>query len=310
MNVRRWIQASLALALGLALGACAGSARKVSHFDTAVYLLKQGKSDDAIKEFQASLTIDPDDPHVHNAMAEALYARGFREQAIESWEKALGTGSIDPAFYQKGGRARSAEWIADGILGYKMAVSGAAKAWMEQALEEYEKSQWPKAAELWNKVVKYDNSNLEAWMGIGMAAKKLKDRQQGFLAWRACSKLKSEEPRFWKWYGYDAFATDQMNDAELAFRKYTDLEPQRPKGFVNLGAVLIKLERYDEAEKAFDKALENKGDSPEALDGKAQAIYYLKRYEEAKKFWGMVLELQPDHVSAKENIRTLVRMGY
>ncbi len=299
----------LALA-ALVLAGCAGTPKKYSHYDRGMQLRGDGKTDEAILEFQQSLQAEPQDPTVQNALGDAYYAKGFKEQALAAWEKALESGSTDPSFYQKGGVIRSAEWIDDGIKSFTAARDNAVRAWMDLAASHVEKGNWADAIALWEKVVRHQKDQLDAWRGLGKGYKKLKDMQKAYPAWKAAVELAPKEPDLQKEFGYAAFATGALNEAESAFRKWVALDPSNPLAYNNLGAVLAKMERYGESYAAYDKALEKHPDMIAALNGKGTTYYYQKKYDEARALWAKVLELAPDDPTAKENIRTLVKMGY
>lgn len=297
----------LLLAPALDLGA---KERKYSHYDMAQWLKSQGKVDEALAEFNLSINADPDDPTVHEALAATLYAKGMRDEAIAEWEKAMATGSTDPAFFQKGEKKRSVEWIGDGVKAYQVSREAILKPYMDQAAEYYDKGQYAEAVQVWAKVVAIKPDHLEAWKFLGKTHKKLKNIPSYYEGYKTAAMLSPKEWKLWKEYGYGAFAMGKLSEAEDAFRKWSELDPTNPLSYNNLGAVLAKLERYNEAYEAFDKALEKHPDLIAALNGKATAYYYQKNYDEAKRIWAHVIELSPDDPVAKENIRTLIKMGY
>jgi tetratricopeptide (TPR) repeat protein len=305
--MKRWICGLLGLAL---LAGCSRSPKKYSYYDMGMHLKSQDKIDEAIAEMHKSIAADPDDPTVHHALAQMLYAKGMRDQAVASWERALASGSTDPAFYQKGEKKRSVEWIGDGVKAYQAAREDVVKAYMEQAAEYYDKGQPAEAATVWAKVTALQPGHLDAWKLLGKAHKKLKNIPSAYEAFKAGRSLSPKEWGLQKEFGYAAFALGKLNEAEDAFQKWVELDPTNPLSYNNLGAVLAKLERYDEAYAAYDKALERQPDMLAALNGKATAYYYQKNYDEARRLWGRVLEQAPDDPTAKENIRTLIKMGY
>lgn len=305
--MKKWLGCLL---LGACLVGCAHGPKKYSHYDMGMYLKSQNKIDEAIAELQQSEAIDPDDPTVHNALAEIFYPKGQRDQAIAEWEKAIATGSTDPAFYQKGDKKRSVDWIGDGVKAFQAAQDEIIKPYMEEASEYFDKGQTAEAVVVWSKVVAIKKDDLDAWKALGKAQKKLKNIASAYDAYKEASQLSPKEWQLQKEYGYAAFAMGKLNEAEDAFRKWTELDPTNPLSYNNLGAVLAKLQRYDDAYAAYDKALEEQPDMLAALNGKATAYYYQKNYDEARQIWGHVLELAPDDPTAKENIRTLVKMGY
>jgi tetratricopeptide (TPR) repeat protein len=305
-------KAWLALTLGVGLLAgCAAGGKKGSHYDKGVYLQGQGKTEDAIAAFQRSLQVDASDPAPRQALAAAYLAKGWRAQAMQEWETVLETSSTDPAFYQREGKpARSAAWIADGIEAHKKAVEALIEAYTLQGQEAVKDSRWPEAAKAWKRVTELDPESLPAWLGLARSFKKMKDLDGAYPAWKKTAALSPKDPEPHKELGYAAFQLEKLNEAEVAFRRYSVLKPDDPLGYNNHGTVLAKLDRFEEAQNTFDKALAIQTDMVQALNGKATAYFYQKDYIQARKVWARVLELYPEDPTAKENIRTLVKMGY
>jgi superkiller protein 3 len=303
--------AALAGLAGLALAGCAGAKGKTSQYDLGVYLKQQGKADDAVEAFKRSVAIDPADPTPHEALAQMYFERGWRAQAVQAWEKVMETSSEDPAWYVKEtGPKRSSAWIADGIESRKRAVEALVKIYLAEGEEATKGARWNDAAAAYKRVTELSKDSTVAWPGWAKAAKKLKDADTAYLAWKRSAELLPKEADISKELGYAAYGLKKLNEAEAAFRRYTALKPDDPKGYNNQGTVLAELGKFDESHAAFDRALQLEKDMLPALNGKGTAYYNQKRYDEARKMWAHVLDLSPDDPVAKENIRTLVKMGY
>jgi tetratricopeptide (TPR) repeat protein len=299
------------LVLGLMLSACGGAQRKVSQYDLGQLMLKNGKAEEAIKAFQRSLALDPEDPTPRHALAEQYYAKGWRAQAMQEWEKAWELSSTDPAFYAGEGKpVRSAAWIADGIESHKAAQERLLAFYLEDAETAAKESRWAESAAAFKRVCELDPAHVKAWPGWAKAAKKLGQKDVAYEAWKKSSLLLPKEADIYKELGYAAYGLQKLNEAEAAFRRYGALNPDDPKGYNNQGTVLAELGKFGEAQAAFDRALQIEKDMIPALNGKGTAYYYEKDYDKARKAWARVLELAPDDPVAKENIRTLVKMGY
>jgi tetratricopeptide (TPR) repeat protein len=299
------------LGLALLLGACSGGQRRVSQYDLGVYLLGQGKSEEAIEAFKRSLAIDPADPTPRQALAEQYFAKGWRAQAMQEWERTLELSSGDPAFYAGEGKPqRSAAWIADGIGAHKASREALLKLYLEDGEKATQGSAWNDAATAFKRASELAPGELKAWKGWALAAKRLKQGEAAYEAWKRTAALSDKDPVVFRELGYAAYGLQKLNEAEAAFRRYSALNPDDPKGYNNHGTVLAELARFDEGHAAFDRALQIERDMIPALNGKATAYYYQKDYDAARKLWARVLELAPDDPVAKENIRTLVKMGY
>jgi len=59
------------------------------HFDKGVQHSMKGETDEAIKEFEATLQIDPKSPEAHNNLGFAYYDKNDLDKAIEHQKKAI-----------------------------------------------------------------------------------------------------------------------------------------------------------------------------------------------------------------------------
>lgn len=306
-------QRAVGLAVGLALlaGCASGGKGKGSKYDLGQYLEKQGKSEEAIAAYQQSLQLDAEDPTPREALAAAYFAKGWRTQAQQEWETVLEKSSTDPSFFAREGKPpRKAAWIADGVEANKRATKALIDLYTTLAGEAVKESRWADAAKAWKRVTELNETSSDAWWGLGRAYKKLKDVDSAYPVWKKVAELLPKEAEPFKELGYATFQLEKLNEAEAAFRRYSVLKPDDPVGYNNHGTVLAKLNRFEEAQAAFDKALGIQTDMIPSLNGKATAYFYQKDYPSARKIWAHVIELAPDDPTAKENIRTLVKMGY
>jgi Tfp pilus assembly protein PilF len=170
----------VALALGGALGCAttnpatqAETDRKVrSHYELAVNHLKEGRTGIAIRELLAAQALDPEDPWIHLALAEAYRLKAHTAEAEEHLKRAL---ALRPdlhaaklnlsALYIQVGRydeaiQNSRELLADatfpapwkaltneGYALYKLERRAEARQVLEQALE-YHENFWPARLDL------------------------------------------------------------------------------------------------------------------------------------------------------------------
>ena len=308
MKSKRVVAAGL---LALLLVGCAGPQRRGSQYDLGLYLKQQGKADEAMEAFKGSIALDPEDPTPREALAALYFERGWKAQAMQEWENAYAKSSDDPAWYvQEGKPQRSSAWIADGVDSRKRAVEALVKLYLADGAEATKGARWNDAATAYKRVTELSTDDAVAWPGWAKAAKKLKDAPVAYAAWKRSAELSPKDADTSKELGYAAYGLQKLNEAEAAFRRYTVLKPDDPKGYNNQGTVLAELGKFDESHASFDKALQIEKDMLPALNGKGTAYYNQKRYDEARKMWAHVLELSPDDPVAKENIRTLVKMGY
>lgn len=310
-KARILVLSALGVVLALGLAGCAANS-DYSHYDMAMNHKSQGKVDDAIEELQQSLVRDPEDPTVHDALAEAYYSKKYREQAIAEWEQALKYSSAEPKDFgpDKNGRPRKPEWISDGIEAYKNAKAKLELALIEQGDEQNDKGQVPEALASWKRAIQVNPKNAESWRRLGKAYKKEKRPDDALEAWQKVVDLVPSDAEGWKELGYAHFTKNEMDLALDAFKKFVKLKPNDPLGPNNLGAVLVKMKSFEAARDAFNEALKMDARFTAAINGLASSYYYQSNFAEARKLWKKVLELDPGNGTATENLKTLTQMGY
>lgn len=106
------------------------------HFDKGVQHTMKGETEEAIKEFEATLQIDPKSPEAHNNLGFAYFDKGDIDKAVEHQKKALeGNPNLANGYY---GLAMSLEKKGDkegAIINWKqfMNLSQPHSKWWLQA---------------------------------------------------------------------------------------------------------------------------------------------------------------------------------
>ncbi len=299
----------MGLALGLA--ACAGSQRKVSQYDLALYLQGQGKPDEALQALQRSLAIDPTTPPRGRPWPRPMTRRAGAPRPWRPGNRPCSAARTTPTTTARTARPPAAR---PGSATRWTPTSGPWRPWCaaiwrrrtrpSRAPASTTRPRRPGASPSWTWTTPRPGPLL------ARSDKKLKDNQGAYDAWKRCADLSPKDPDTLKELGFAAFALTKLDEAEASFKRYTALQPADPKGYNNQGTVLALLNRFAESQASFDKALAIQPDMVAALNGKATAYYYQKRYDKARQVWAHVLELSPDDPTATENIATLTKMGY
>ncbi|HPI03633.1 MAG TPA: tetratricopeptide repeat protein, partial [Candidatus Goldiibacteriota bacterium] len=103
-----------------------GCATTASHYELGMQYYESGKLDDAIEEFQLSLSATPADPVVHKALGDVFADKGLILEAIAEWEVAV---NLRPAYEEVKGKLEA--------------------SYVTLGKEEFDKGRVKDAVELW-----------------------------------------------------------------------------------------------------------------------------------------------------------------
>ena len=243
---------------------------KLMEVDATIVLamIQQKKFDEAIKEATQLKAKNKDDPLADNLLGAAYLSKGDAEHARQSWQSAL---AIKPD--------------------YTPASLNLAKLAMTQNKPE-------EAAKEYDKILKRDEKNLSALIGLAQIAELKKDYAQmaSLLETARQKNPKDLTPavmltRYYLSQGRAAQALSVAGDASGA-------NPDNPAALQNLGLAQMGANQASNAAASFRQVLAKQPASPELHHQLAQALFKLGDKAGAVKEWDEALKLGPDYVPA------------
>ncbi|BCS92331.1 MAG: beta-barrel assembly-enhancing protease [Metallosphaera javensis (ex Sakai et al. 2022)] len=222
-----------------------------SHFKKAEKLYEEGRYEEAIKEYDQAISLDPRNPDYHYNKGIALRILGRYEEALREFEQAISLDPKDPFYhYNKG--------LALAELGR-----------YEEAIKEYDQ-----AISLDPNNPFYHNNKGNALRNLGRYEEAIKEYDQAIS-------LNPNNPDYH--YGKGA-ALAELGRHEEAIKEYDQaisLNPNNPFYHNNKGNALRNLGRHEEAIKEYDQAISLNPNNPDYHYGKGAALAGLGRYDEA-----------------------------
>jgi tetratricopeptide (TPR) repeat protein len=223
--------------------------------------------DKAIEDFQKILARDD-----HHAAAHAALAKAY-------WLK-LVVESKDPIWL---GRALSMAHRAVEL------DDDLAMAWVSLGLANYSAGKLDDAVQDFNRALRREPLNADAYYGLGRVADMRKDNPAAESAYRKAIEIRPT----WMYYddlGSLYYRLGRMPEAIAAFRKSIELAPDSIYAYSNLGAVYYAQGDLAQSAAQFQKALEIRPDS--TLYGNLGSLYFAQGfYEQAAETFEKALAM-------------------
>jgi len=263
-----------------------GCAATGNHYEYGMQYYEAGKLDEAIEEFQSSISIYPSDPVVHKALGDVFADKGLLLEAVTEWEVAL---RLKPAYEEVSGKLEA--------------------SYLTLAKEEEDKGKLDDAIDIWKRCIALNNNNLEAHKKLGLAYLTKKDNASAIPELEFTADKSPTDDLVFKKLGLAYFAVGNMDGAVRSFETLIRIKPTDAAAQNNLGSILIKMKKFDEAADVLKRAIKLAPDETAIMDNLGSAYYGENDFKNARAQWSRALELKPTDKTARENIKTLNTMG-
>jgi tetratricopeptide (TPR) repeat protein len=243
--------------------------------DLGVVFERAGRMNEAIKQYERALELDPDFARAHNYLGNALVQVGRLPDAIEHYEQAV---RIRPDFVH-----------ARNNLGNALAQAGRlpeAIAQFDQALRIK-----PDSADAHNNLA-------GVLVGLGRTAEAVDHYEQAI-------RFKPDFAEAYNNLGVALIGLGKVREAAANYEQAVRFKPDFAEAHYNLGVALIGLGRPGDAAGHFEQALRINREYVEAHTGLGLAFEQLGRMREAKQQYEQALRLRPDYAEAQQRLGRL-----
>jgi tetratricopeptide (TPR) repeat protein len=216
---------------------------------------RKGNLDQAIEDFQKVIARDD-----HNAAAHAALAKAY-------WLKLVGE-SKDPIWRERAlPMARRAVELDNDL----------AMAWVSLGLVNYSVGKLDEAAENFNRALRLEPLNADAYYGLAKVAEAQKNSGAAESAYRKAVEIRPDR-MYYDELGGLYYRTGRTREAMRAFQKSIELAPDSYYGYSNLGAAYYAEGDLAQAATQFQKALQIQPDS--TLYGNLGNLYFAQGFYE------------------------------
>ena len=279
----------------------------------------RGNFTEAESIFRQIINIDPNDAGAYNNLGNALYDQGKLEEAISSYAKAI---ELNPNFVNAlvglgnalDDQGNSEEAIANyqkaieldpnyAVAYYNLGVALERQRKLEEAIANYQQA------------IELDPNYANAYYNLGNAKYDQGKLEEAIANYQQAIELK---PNYVNALVSLGNALDDQGNSEEAialYEKAIELDPNDAFAYYNLGVTLRRQGKLEEAITTYQKALSlpNQKSSPSSIHALAynNLGYVLQEQgelEEAIRQYKRSLEIDPEYLTAKNNLREAERL--
>ncbi|HUB67574.1 MAG TPA: tetratricopeptide repeat protein [Candidatus Methylacidiphilales bacterium] len=243
-------------------------------------LAREGRTDEAIAQFQKALKLEPDYPEAHNNLGDALLREGQVNEATEQFQDAL---KINPQF-------------ADAH--YDLGLALAHRGEIDEGIGQFQEA------------LKIDPLLTEARYNIGVALLQKGQLNEAITQFQEALKINPGDAQIYLGLGNAFSKKGQLDDAVVQFQKALEIDPGKAEARGNLGVVFLQKGEVDEAIPQFQKALEINPNYGEAHNGLGIALAQKGQLREAILEFQKALQLNDGQ--AQDNLiraQTMMRQN-
>jgi tetratricopeptide (TPR) repeat protein len=268
-----WGGWSLLLGFSVAFNLLAGTRQSAeAQYDLATVLRRQGKAEDAVRQYERALRLNPDHADAHSDLGAALMGRGRTQEAIGQYEQAL--------------RIRPDSAVAQNNFGLALVRLGRA----QEAIEHYEQA------------VRFKPDYAEAHYNLGGALERTGKLKEAIGHYEQAVQIKPDYAKAYDNLGAALIQLGRVSEAMSRWEQALRIDPDLADAHYNLGGALEQTGKLQEAIELYERAVQIKPDFAEAYINLGGALIRLGRVSEAMSRWEQALRISPNLADAHYNL--------
>ena len=166
----------------------------------------------------------------------------------------------------------------------------------------YEKKEYQKAIEYYEKALEIKPDKHEALNNMGVAYRNMGNHEKAIESYKKALEIKPDKHEALYNMGntYDDLGNHEK--AIESYKKALEIKPDKDEALNNMGVAYGNMADYKKAIECYEKALEIKPDKDEALNNMGVAYGNMADYKKAIECYEKALEIKPDKHEALNNM--------
>lgn len=280
-------------------------------FKRGVEKVENGDPKGAIRAFNQSIQLNPNNADAYHKRANAYYDVNDYEKAIEGYSQAI---KINPnhinAYFNRGLTRFELKDYSGALADFNQVIKTNPQdpdAYYKRGLIYYEMEDYPAAIEDYNKVLQLQPQQTKAYGARGTAKVKAGDLQAGMADYTEAIRLEPKNPAGYYDRGRARFHLGDYQGALADYNQVLTLDPNNGEAYANRCSVKINLSDYNGAIADCTEAI-NRTPNQVAYNNRCIAYLNLKDYQKAIDDCSKAIEIKPDDYKAYSN-RGLAHSG-
>jgi len=252
------------------------SDNSVAYNNLGAALAKEGKLDEAIRQYQESIRLSPEAFKFRNNLGAAFDKQSKWDEAIRQYQEAV---RLEPDYVE----AR-----------FNLGADLVKKGRLDEAVGQFQAA------------IRFKPDFAEAWNNLGAALDQQGQVDEAIRHYQEAIRLKPDNADACYNLGADLAKKGQLDEAIIQYHAAIRLKPDFAKAHNNLGTALARKGRVDEAVKHFQEAIRLQPDFADArydlgiaLDSQGQLDDAIHQFQEA-------IRLKPDYAQAYNNLGAIL----
>ncbi|MEH2322129.1 MAG: tetratricopeptide repeat protein [Nostoc sp.] len=201
---------------------------------------------------------------------------------------------LDLAFIASGIFRQSSQYLVLGIILLLWIFRDKNKDLQRQGDRLFSSQQYEQAIACYDKVVKRERKNADAWYWRGYALYFLNKHEEAIASFDQTIQIQPDYPKAWFRRGYSLYSLQRYAEAITAYEKALETKSDDPEIWYYRGIVLKDLEKYEEALAAYDQAIAVQSDFYQAWYNQGEILAKLQHYDKAIAAYDKVIAIRPD----------------
>jgi protein O-mannosyl-transferase len=275
-----------------------------NHLGGAFY--KKGQTDEAIRQYQEALRLNPGFAQAHNNLGAALEKKGHTDEAIRQYQEALrlkadyaeAHNNLGIVFFQQ---SRTDEAIPQ----FKEAIGlkpDLAEAHYNLGAALDQKGQMDEASREYQEAVRLQPDYAHAHYNLGVALGQKGQVGEATHHYQEAIRLKPDYAEAYNSLGIVFYQQSRTDEAIRQFREAIGLKPNFAEAHNNLGMALSSKGHLDEAVSQIQEALRLERDYAGARYNLGVALAQKGQTDEAIRQFQEALRLKPDFAYARRSL--------
>ncbi len=251
----------------------------MAHYNLANGYSRQGRLDDAVREYQAALAAEPNYAEAHNNLGTVLLRQGKFEEAVAQHREA-------------------AKLLTQFLYVFNLANALADAGKYSEAIATYQQA------------LQLDPNSSQAHHNLGLAFQSMGQSEQAITEFRAALQLQPEYETAELNLANRLADAGKLDEAITHYLAAQRLDPNRAETANGLGICYAMQGRFSEAERQFRESIRLKADNPGAESNLGNALGAQNRVDEAIPHYQKALQIDTNDFQTHFNLGiSLLRQG-
>src|SRR2546427_507670 len=284
----------------------------VSDFEKAQLLYCKGLLQEALKEFDNAIRLNPKNPEYHRRKGGVLHDLGRFSDAVKEFDEAI---SLDPNnsihhSSKAGALLRMGNNFSEALKEFDNAISFDRNNPIYHSIKGFafgDMGRYPEALLEFQEAIDCKPDDPVYHSNKGVTLDSMERFPEALEEFDAAIKIKQDNPVFHDKKGKVLLRMKHWPEALKEFEKAISSNPTNSDYHTHKGGALDGMERFPEAMREFDEAIAMKPDDADYHNSKGNVLLRMELFPEALKEFDKAISLDPDNSNYHGNRRNALR---